>query len=672
MSRFKRAFSAAIACLLVFACIFALFAPGVALAQPSLQIEPVNPAFTKALAEQNNSSASASSGHYGGLPSPVELERTDGRNTASAFDDTLPAKYNTGRTQYQTAVKNQYDAGSCWAFSSLAAMESFLLKTEGTTYNFAERNLMNSHGFDYDYMRGGTRDMAVAYLARWAGPVYETDDYAYYPGSDKSNPRDPTDATKGYMPDKIRRHVQDTAYIEYGDFTSLKKAVREYGAAYASLYMDESNSNYYNASKAAYCCNYSTTTNHVVTLVGWDDSFSRYNFSTVPKGNGAFIAKNSWGSSFGKNGYFYISYYDANFGKSSYVFKSVESANNYTKIYQYDPLGWVSSIGYGGNTAWFSNVFTVSSKKETLRAVSFYTTTPGASYEVYVAPVVSGAPPSFAGAVPVATGTQDFFGYHTVKISPVTFTPGTKFAVAVKVVNSTGYNHSNYPVAVEKAVSGYSSGAKASPGQSYVSYSGTSWDDLGAAYSTYNVCLKAFTVCDTPVTGVKLDKTAWQLNRGATLRLTATVSPTAATNKNVTWSTSKASVATVSSTGLVTAKGTGTATITVTTKSGGKAAKCKLTVVSPTQVCNPAVSNVNKTSLRLSWTKLPGYSGVTYYIYYANSVTGSYKLLTNTTGSYKDIKNLAKGKTYYFKVRAKVKGVLKEYSTATPAVKITN
>ena len=83
-----------------------------------------------------------------------------------------------------------------------------------------------------------------------------------------------------------------------------------------------------------------------------------------------------------------------------------------------------------------------------------------------------------------------------------------------------------------------------------------------------------------PVTGVTLDVTSIQLEEaGATYQLTATVLPEDANNKSVTWKSSDKSVCTVSETGLVTAVGSGTATVTVTTVDGGKTATCEVTVV---------------------------------------------------------------------------------------------
>lgn len=83
-----------------------------------------------------------------------------------------------------------------------------------------------------------------------------------------------------------------------------------------------------------------------------------------------------------------------------------------------------------------------------------------------------------------------------------------------------------------------------------------------------------------PVTGVSVSPTSKSLKVGETVQLVATVSPQNATNKSVTYVSSKPSVATVSETGLVTAKVAGTTTITVTTVDGNKTATSTITVTS--------------------------------------------------------------------------------------------
>ena len=100
------------------------------------------------------------------------------------------------------------------------------------------------------------------------------------------------------------------------------------------------------------------------------------------------------------------------------------------------------------------------------------------------------------------------------------------------------------------------------------------------------------------VTKITLNKTSVNIEKGRAVQLKATITPTTATTRTVTWKSSDTSVAPVDNDGKVTAKAAGTATITCTAKDGsGKKATCKVTVVNP----KPRVSKVtlNKTSATL-------------------------------------------------------------------------
>lgn len=100
------------------------------------------------------------------------------------------------------------------------------------------------------------------------------------------------------------------------------------------------------------------------------------------------------------------------------------------------------------------------------------------------------------------------------------------------------------------------------------------------------------------VTKVTLNKTTASVVKGKTLTLTATVTPTTATNKKVTWKSSNTKIATVDSNGKITAKAAGTATITCTAADGsGKSATCKITVTNP--VVKVTKLSMNKTSVDL-------------------------------------------------------------------------
>ena len=87
----------------------------------------------------------------------------------------------------------------------------------------------------------------------------------------------------------------------------------------------------------------------------------------------------------------------------------------------------------------------------------------------------------------------------------------------------------------------------------------------------------SITIVPTEVSSITLDKSSASLEVGETVTLSATVGPDDATDKTVTWTTSDATVATVSN-GVVTAKKLGTATIAA--KAGDKTASCTVKVLS--------------------------------------------------------------------------------------------
>ena len=99
------------------------------------------------------------------------------------------------------------------------------------------------------------------------------------------------------------------------------------------------------------------------------------------------------------------------------------------------------------------------------------------------------------------------------------------------------------------------------------------------------------------VTGVSLSPKTLSLNPGKGGTLTATITPSNATNQNMTWESSDTKVVTVDN-GLVTAVAEGTATITVTTADGGKTATCEVTVTQPAETPVTSVT-LDKTSLTL-------------------------------------------------------------------------
>ena len=110
-------------------------------------------------------------------------------------------------------------------------------------------------------------------------------------------------------------------------------------------------------------------------------------------------------------------------------------------------------------------------------------------------------------------------------------------------------------------------------------------------------------IVNVPVTGVSLNKTSVTINKGSSTTLTATVGPSDASNKNVTWTSSNTAVATVSG-GKVTAVGNGNATITVKTADGGYTVSCTVKVTTKAT----GVTITNKKDLALDCNSLSNHT----------------------------------------------------------------
>ncbi len=387
----------------------------------------------------------------------------------------LPKAYDLRKENRVTSVGDQGYNGSCWAFASLGALESGLLPKEYV--EFSTEHMRYYNGF-YDTEEGGAYPMAVAYLASWKGPVLE---------------RNIRNSSSGTLI-SASKHLEEAIFIQAKDYDSIKKAVFLYGGVETSIFTSLKSANswskYYNQTTNSYYFNEHFDANHDVVIVGWDDDFPKENFTIQPEKDGAFLCKNSWGESFGEDGYFYISYEDTVVGTNNVVYTKVAPVTNYDHIYQTDELGWVGQIGYGKEYAWFANVYEAKGK-ERLKAVSFYATMPKTSYEVYVVPQFQ-SEVSFANKRKVAEGFVKEAGYYTVNFSDsIKLKKGQKYGVVVYISSS----NTTQPVAVEYEKDVHTSTFSTGEGEGYISLYGDDWTRIETKQNS-NICLKAFTIDD--------------------------------------------------------------------------------------------------------------------------------------------------------------------------------
>lgn len=415
----------------------------------------------------------------------------------SLFNGTLPARYNLAENGFVTDVKNQQDSGNCWAFAALASLETCVLKASNKTFNFSVENMKNliemysAYGWKRETNEGGYNGMPMGYLASWLGPVNATLD----PFDDKGTLSPLLDS---------EMHIQNIyvlpARTSYTDNDAIKEAILKYGGLYASYYHS---AGYLNSKTNAYYDPYTGNGNHAITVVGWDDNYSKNNFYTAPAGDGAFIVKNSWGSSWGDNGYFYISYYDRVLfavNKDNQAFTYIlNDTVRYTKNYQYDVAGMTDYLITGKKTVWYKNIYNATGNEAIAAVSTFFNTTVDYEISIYVNDVLQ----------LTQNGRHEGSGYYTIPLKEyVPVAVGDIFKIVVKLANpQNGY--AAVPISEQLSTTR----CYYVPGVSYFSNDGKKWTDLydysASAYShTYNsqvACLKAFTVADMQNTTVTLN-----------------------------------------------------------------------------------------------------------------------------------------------------------------------
>lgn len=356
----------------------------------------------------------------------------------------FPSSFDPRDTNSITPIGDQGTTLTCWAFSAIGSMEQTVYKNTGLKCNYSEKSMayllsnkmtvevgnlsVNSDLGLYNrkpFETPGNFDCASQYLTHVNSPI--SNDYSWIaPNLDVDIPFSASAYWNSKFQTSYSNAYASCTTIDSSNSTNLKNCIMEYGGACVYFYHAGENSPYYNAITGAFYTNKKIDMNHAVVCVGWDDNYSKDNFLSTckPSRNGAWLIKNSWGTSKGENGYCWISYEDKSLQDYIGVISDVLPVSKNERMLSYDYIPMYGemkkSITSNNNTAYVANVYDVSDLSNdygSINKVMFYSKEINATYNIYIVPLNDNEQLSNNLSdlgVPLATGTVHNEGYKTV------------------------------------------------------------------------------------------------------------------------------------------------------------------------------------------------------------------------------------------------------------------
>lgn len=486
------------------------------------------------------------------------------------YATTLPEKYDPREQGLTTPVKTQ-TRGICWAYAANSALESHLMMS-GETHDFSANYFnyllakdatgtigenpyaltINSSGGYLD--QGFDTTPVLDALLDWSGPVKE----AEFPNS-----------IAGAQPLSLwenlpeQKHVQNVINMKKVSLDvsaeennqrvqKIKEYVHKYGNAIQRNQMYVG----YETRHASQFIpkNRVGSANHITTIVGWDDSYSKDTFVYTPSQDGAFIVKNSWGTSWGDDGYFYISYDDFQLKHSDIdIISLVEPTTNYYKKYNSarENAGSLMFIPSDKTRTIANSYSRDSNTKEKLAAVSLKTMYEKTAFEIYVLP--SGKPTkNLDGFIKVKEGIKNDIGTETFSLDTPVKLSGADYSIAV-VYRSLDPNNKWLPV--------NSKSSNQVLGDSFTLTDQGTW----SKETFRNFFIAGFTnlIVEKAPSTVNISENNLQLIVGENHQIKATLSPENVTYPEIGFKSSAPKIATVNSDGTINALQEGKTTIEI-------------------------------------------------------------------------------------------------------------
>ena len=509
----------------------------------------------------------------------------------------IPSTYNSVDEGFVTSIKNQNPYGNCWAYAACSVAESYLIKkgmassdidlseahlnyymyhNKGDKYENTDNDQTNVIG-KYSFTDVGADprmlQLAMSNFGLASETIYPISKITTMQGSkeDQNNTQ--------YVMTNSNLLCQQAK----GNESIIKQAILDNGSVLACYYDTSTaykNSNYYNSNEV-------NSFNHAISIVGWDDSYAANNFDNKPTRNGAWLIKNSWGTGFGNQGYFWMSYDEYSLGSVySYEFKNKDEEN----IYQYDGTNNALRYTLSSNTSTYANEFLVKRTNEELNAVSVGSATSNIPYKLEIYTNLTDINNPTSGNCEVnQNGIIENDGINYIKLSKgISLKDNTYYSI---VFTLFGTNENNASIMLDATLKGTDIEFIADTSNEYCfikSYN--TWGKLSD--NTFRI--KGITIKEEPkpIETIILNKTDITLTKGTSETLQAIINPSDTTDdKTLKWTSSNPDVATVDNTGKVTAVGGGTATITVKSQNG-KEASCEVKVTSKIESISLNKSNI--------------------------------------------------------------------------------
>jgi C1A family cysteine protease/transcriptional regulator CtsR len=475
----------------------------------TLQIAPINPEFL-------NFRENPPENCYGYVPPPMDISHLDAIPAErAATSAALPSSFNWRDQGKVTPVKNQGSCGTCWIFGTTSILESAVFIGENISYDFSEQSVALCADRSWVYLYDDASDPCMAGGWSWLAAEVFIKRGAVLELCNSYNPSglqcDGACVCDSCAPVKV---VNGYRYVtgDQSQTALIKQAIYDHGPVTMAFYYDDAHKYAYPTYGTVYDSATCSGIGHLVSIIGWDDSVPHFE----TPGTGAWLVKNSWGTSWGNNGYFWLAYNSSCMTEIAYL--NYNDYNPNEKLYYWDEASMVNAVGYSASSAWMANIFT-STQNGSLTYVDFWPTSNNAQYQIQV--YLDGN--IFDGLQNLATsqsGTCQECGYYSIPLtSPVSLANGQPFTIAVKMT-TPGFN---YPIPIEQVIPGFCE----PPIQTEVSYcrygDTDAWEDL-ATYG-WNPCLRArVTTSSITVTSPNGGET-WTAGSTQIIRWTYTLNP---------------------------------------------------------------------------------------------------------------------------------------------------